>query len=462
MKKFNEEKIYQSILDNPFIGITITDSKGICCYVNHAQQRISGIPEAEVIGKDMIKLAKQNLFSISSTAEVLMRKEEVNLHQTSSRGKAYDIKATPVFDDNGQIEYVINYILDVTELYKFKELVEYLEETNKKSHLKYNELLQAHDTMGNLVYYSKKMEKVVALCEKIATSDATVLIVGPSGSGKELVADLICQKSNRKDKEFIKINCAAIPETLLESELFGYEPGAFTGGNPKGKKGIFEAADGGTLLLDEIGEMPISLQAKLLRVLQENEVRRIGGEKSLPIDVRIIAATNSPLEQLMQEKLFREDLYYRLNVISIPVPALQDRREDIPILIGRFVNVFNKKYGMNKTLRGDAVNYMTTMDYPGNVRELKNLVERLILQSVSDEVTLEDIIEICGPAKHPHRKGLYRCEIDSGASLKELMETHEKEILIECLSVYGKTDAAAEKLQIDRSTLTRKIQKYNL
>lgn len=461
MKKSEMEKIYKNVLNNPFIGITITDSRGVCCFVNDAQQRISGVPEVETVGSNMIKMADENIFSISSTAEVLLRKEEVNLHQTSRIGKSYDIKAVPIFDDNGDVEYVINYILDVTELYKFKEMVEHLEENNKKSYLKYQELLKAHDNMGEIVYYSKKMEKVIALCEKVAVSDATVLIMGSSGSGKELIADLIHEKSSRREHPFVKLNCAAIPETLLESELFGYEKGSFTGGNPKGKKGLFETADGGSLLLDEIGEMPLALQAKLLRVLQDSEVRRIGSEEAKKVNVRIIASTNSPLEQMIQEKKFREDLYYRLNVIAVQVPDLCERKEDIPILIGRFVQVFNKKYGLNKTLRGDAVNYMTELDYPGNVRELRNLVERLILQSPRNEITLNDVFEICGYNGEVSEQVIEK-RIDRKKPLKQQMEEYEREVIAEYIKLYGRTYMAAEALGIDRSTLTRKLNKYNL
>lgn len=461
MKKTDMEKIWNNVLNNPFIGINITDKDGICWFVNDAQQRISGLLKSEVIGKKMVQLADENVLSISSTAEVLMRKEEVSLHQTNKAGKSYDIKAVPIFDDDGNIEHIIHYILDVTELYRFKELVEYLEENNKRSHRQYQELLKEHNHMGEIVYYSKKMEKMIALCEKIAVSDATVLVIGASGSGKELIADLIHQKSNRSSRPFVKVNCAAIPENLLESELFGYEKGSFTGGNPKGKKGLFEAADGGSLLLDEVGELPLTLQAKLLRVLQDNEVRRIGSEEPRKIDVRIIAATNAPLEEMIREKRFREDLYYRLNVIAVQVPDLHERKEDIPILIGRFVHIFNQKYGLNKMLRNDAVNYMTEMEYPGNVRQLKNLVERLILQSMSDEITLDDVLDICGfRTKISQEQAGHN--IDMEKSLRELMEEYEKEVITEYIHLYGRTQTAANKMKIDRSTLTRKMKKYGI
>ena len=298
----------------------------------------------------------------------------------------------------------------------------------------------------------------------MANTQATVLITGPTGSGKEVIANLLHEESMRKDEPFIKVNCSAIPESLLESELFGYEPGAFTGSDKKGKKGLFESADGGTLLLDEIGEMPISLQAKLLRVLQDQQVRRIGGSKTIHVNVRLIASTNASLKAMIAQKKFREDLYYRINVIEIKVPPLSQRKEDVPLLAEHFVNIFNTKYNCNKKLSYDALQYISSMNYPGNVRELRNIIERLIVQSHSDEITLSDTFEALGiiSIKTAADEISLETQIQKDMSLKEIMNQYENKVIKEYMKVYGSAAAVAKKLKTDRTTISRKITKYTV
>ncbi len=246
--------------------------------------------------------------------------------------------------DDGTILYVLNYLLDVSELIKLKDQLDKAEKNNERL-ITNNELLrQKLNQSGELIYRSKKMERVVEMATRVAECDASVLITGPSGSGKEVIANLIHSRSHRSKGPFIKINCAAIPEQLLESELFGYEPGAFTGGNPKGKKGLIESAQDGTLLLDEIGELPLTLQSKLLRVLQTQRVRHIGSNKGIEVNFRLLASTNANLKEMIKEKTFREDLYYRLNVIDISIPGLDERREDIVPLLNHFLDFNNPKY----------------------------------------------------------------------------------------------------------------------
>lgn len=454
-------EIYEYLLNNPFIGICITDGDGIVLAVNEAQSRITAVPKELFLGKTMQSLVDNKMLSISSTTEVLKAKKEIVLHQVVSNGCSYDVKGVPIFGEDGEIKYVVSYLLDISDFSAFQKMVAKLQEDREKLKDRYEALRDVLEHSQSIIYQSKEMQNVVELAKRVAESDASVLITGPSGSGKELIANILHEESQRKEKAFIKINCAVIPESLLESELFGYESGAFTGGNLKGKKGLFEYANGGSLLLDEIGEMPLSLQAKLLRVLQDQEVRRIGGSKTIKVTVRMIASTNASLRELINEKKFREDLYYRLNVIEIHMPSLDQRREDIPLLIAYFVRYFNAKYRKRKTISSEAIHYLSHRDYPGNVRELKNMVERLIVQSSKDKITLKDAYEAFGCLKIESRGIDINLDLETrkDASLKELVAKYEESIILEYLKIYGSMSAVAQKLKTDRTTIARKIKR---
>lgn len=449
------------ILNNPFIGICVTDEKGVCILLNDTHKKISGMAQENFIGKNMCSLANNNTISVSSTAQVLRTGREVNLFQTNATNKSYDVKGVPVYNEYGKIKYVVNYLLDVTEMEKFKDLISQLKEDKEEAENKIKRLTQAQKMDGEIVFCSDKMKRTIDVAKKVAKHDSSVLICGPSGSGKELIANLIHANSLRKSQPFIKINCAAIPDQLLESELFGYEPGAFTGGNPRGSTGIFEAANGGSLLLDEIGEMPMNLQAKLLRVLQNQEVRRIGSDISTQVDVRIIASTNASILDLIQEKKFREDLYYRLNVVEIDVPHLEERKQDIPTLIAHFIKHYNTKYDENKSIRWDGIKYLMECEYPGNIRELKNVVERVLVQNNKEEITYTDVVNTIGKNKCEHSIDKPILDIQ-GCTLKELMDNYEKQILCEGLSIYHNAENAAKHMGIDRSTMSRKLHKHDL
>lgn len=454
--------LYKYYFQNPFIGITVCDKDGICIDVNEIQTKIVGISKDEFVGKSLESIVSEHKLSSSATMKVLQSKSEVNMSQASASGNSYEVKAFPVYNEDNEIEYVINYLLDSTALTNYQKEVKRLEKDKIKNE-ELIKILSAANDGSPFVFASDIMKEKSELAKKIAPTDATVLITGPSGSGKELIANIVHDHSNRMDKPFIKLNCAALPEHLLESELFGYEPGAFTGGKKEGNAGLFEAADGGTLLFDEIGEMPMSLQAKILRVLQDQEVRRIGGDKSIKVDVRIIASTNAPLLKLIEEKKFREDLYYRLNVISIYVPGLEKRKDDIPGLSVHFLVSFNEKYNLNKTIDPEVISYLQSIDFPGNVRELHNLMERIVLQSKSNVITLDEVFMI-----HNRHEAIDENDSDEllthteEQSLKTLLDRYEKKVLKQYIRHYGKTAVIAEKLGIDRSTFTRKLNKYGL
>lgn len=287
----------------------------------------------------------------------------------------------------------------------------------------------------------------------MAKTDATILIKGETGVGKEVVAREIYRRSNRSKQAYIKVNCAAIPESLLESEMFGYEKGAFTGADRKEKLGYFEIAQGGTLLLDEIGEMPIKLQSKLLRVLQEREVTRIGGTKPIKLDVRIIAATNQNIEEQIKKGTFREDLFYRLNVIPIEVPPLRERKADIPVLAYKFIDKFTEKYNINKRFEVAAIEVLENYEWPGNVRELENTIERLLIIGDESSVDEKDVINVLGKDKLP-----YHVIENENITLKEATDILERSIIERTLRKYKSSRKAAKVLGVTQPTVLRKAK----
>ncbi|MDQ0286757.1 two-component system response regulator AtoC [Desulfofundulus luciae] len=310
-----------------------------------------------------------------------------------------------------------------------------------------------------MIGLSPGMQKVYKAIGRVANSNATVLIRGESGTGKELVARAIHYNSVRRDKPFIKINCASIPDNLLESELFGYEKGAFTGAVTS-KPGKFELAQRGTIFLDEIGEMSLSLQAKLLRVIQEREFERLGGTETIKVDVRIIAATNKDLEKCIAEGTFREDLFYRLNVVDIYLPPLRERKDDIPVLVEHMIKLYNAEYKKQVTgFTDQAMKLLLEYDWPGNVRELKNVCERAVLMSTGPLLTVEDLPRnIRKSSRRLHwLKGL------SGDSFKEMIAEVEREIILQALEEHNwNRSAAAQALKMNRSSLYLKMKELGI
>ena len=309
-----------------------------------------------------------------------------------------------------------------------------------------------------IVAHSPVMKNILSMIDAIAPTDSSVVLLGASGTGKDMMARLIHDKSKRARESYISINCAAIPDNLLESELFGYEPGSFSGALHKTKIGLFEAATGGTLFLDEIGEMSMSLQAKLLRVLENHEIRRVGGVKNIHVDVRVICATNSALDDLVEQKKFRKDLYYRLSVFTITLPLLKDRKEDIILIAENFVSELNKKYNKKKTLSKDMVQALLEYDWPGNIRELRNVIERNYIITPEEDGVQCDLIQPVSPKEEMYTIG----EIDQITSLKEYMEKMESGVIEEFLKKYdGNVQKTAERLGIHRSVLYKKIKHKN-
>jgi two-component system response regulator AtoC len=322
----------------------------------------------------------------------------------------------------------------------------------REENIRLKQELQARYRFHSIVGKSISMQEIYSLIERVSQSDSTVLITGESGTGKELVANAIHYNSPRKDRPLIKVSCAALPETLLESELFGYEKGAFTGAL-KQKPGRFDLAQGGTLLLDEISEMPLGVQVKLLRVLQEREFERVGGSETIKVDVRVLAATNADLERLVKYGTFRKDLFYRLNVIPIHIPRLSRRREDIPLLIEHFLDKYCTKMGCRASFSEEAMKLLMHYNYPGNVRELENIVERA-LNLAKNEILSPDALPASMAQGKPHR---------NYTSLDHFLREQEKEYIENVLRMTeGNKTRAAEILGISRKNLWEKMSSHKL
>lgn len=314
----------------------------------------------------------------------------------------------------------------------------------------------------NIVTVNENMKNIINLCLRVANSEAPVLITGDSGVGKEMLSELIHNNSNRKKETFAKINCAAISDNLKESEFFGYEPGSFTGASKFGKKGIIELSQNGTLFMDEIGEMPMNLQSTLLRVLQDGKFIRVGGYKEIKSNMRVICATNKNLQKLVSDGLFRNDLFFRLNVIPVKIPPLCERRDDIPILALYYTNYYNIQYNTTKKLSRNVIEALISQDWSGNIRELKNTIERLILITLSDVIDLENLnyIESIGKkADYVYFANQEIKDFKTTGTLKEIIAEYELDILKKSVEKYGSIRKAAKVLDVTPSTISRKLAK---
>lgn len=448
------KKHLEMIIENSFDGIYITDGNANTVMINHSYEQITGLSKKEVFGKNMKKLVSGGIISQSGSLKAIEERRTVTLMQEFKTGKKAMITSTPVFDEAGQVDMVVTNVRDLTEIYRLKEKVEEQEQEEEKLRRNLEHVQQCLVT-ENMIAQDKNTLQAVLLAGKVAPLDATVMLLGETGVGKEVFAKHIYQNSSRKDQNFIKVNCGAIPENLIESELFGYEKGAFTGANRNGKMGLFELADKGTIFLDEIGELPLSMQVKLLRAIQEGEIERIGGTKPISIDVRIIAATNRNLEQMMKEGTFREDLYYRLMVFPIQIPPLRERKDDIAPLAEFFLSQFNKKYNFHKKFSESSLCILNEYAWPGNIRELKNIVERAIIISSGDVID-PDVLPIGETRQLKAAKTMRKPVTDLQRELQEI----EAGYMEEAYEKYGNVRDAAKSLGMNASTFVRKRKKY--
>ena len=435
----------KDVFEYAFDEIFVTDEQGIVVRVNSTCERHYQLAAEELVGKHVKELQKNGIFYPSATLEVIEKKRPIELVQTTKSGEYLHVRTRPVFDDEGNLRRVISYSRDLTELYQLRQKVEEMD-NQLKTYKK--ELRETYEHEG-LIFKSLAMQKIVDTIKKVSVVDSTVLVLGETGVGKSRLVRHLHEVSHRKHESFYEINCAALPTNLIESELFGYSGGSFTGANREGKKGLLESAHKGTLFLDEIGEMPIEIQAKLLQVLQEKTFRPIGGRELKKVDVRIVAATNRDLSEMVKQGTFRKDLYYRLNVIPIAIPPLRERTEDILPLIYHYLQQFNKKYGRDVKLAPSTLQMFVGYPWEGNNREIENVIERIVI-TVDDVVTVEDL-----------PLSMQEAAVEqSGQSLYKMLEEVERNIILKAYKTYGSSYKVAEFLQISQSAATRKIKKF--
>lgn len=432
-------------------GIHILDSDGRTLLINKACERIEGITKEDIGDKTISRLVEEGYYDKSVTLMVLDEKREVTELQRAKNGKSILVTGMPIYDDSGEIVRVIVNSRDITELMDLREQLRHKENLLNM----YKEELNFYNMRSKFIANSKPMKMVIKTAVSVAKVNSNVLITGESGTGKSLVAEIIHKNSSRKERDFVKIDCGAIPDNLFESELFGYEGGAFTGADSKGKAGLVEMADGGTLFLDEIGEISPMSQAKLLRFIQEKQFYKIGGKEPVEVDVRIIAATNRDLEEMVKEKAFREDLLYRINVIPIEIPPLRKRKEDIlPLVLNRLRKI-NNEYDMKRSISAKAMDKLIEYGWPGNVRELENVIERIAVTASGDEIKAEELPEtLLGNSKFYLGGG--------GMTYRALMDSYEREILEKLIAEGCSPKELSEILAIDVTTVRRKLHKYGI
>lgn len=426
-------------------GVYLTDGSAFTLRVNNAYELLSEIEEKEVIGRHMQTLEEEGFYDRSVSLLVLKNKAPVTIEQRILRtGKHVVVTGNPIFNQSGDIIFV------ATTVYP-RELCSQVAEGVETNF--------PFSPITNIVAASKTMQKILLRAIQAATRESTVLILGESGVGKEVIAKVIHQFSSRRNKPLIKVNASSIPDNLLESELFGYRAGAFTGALKSGKYGLVHAAAGGTLFLDEIGDVSPQTQVKLLRLIEEKEIFSIGSVSAEHVDIRILAATNRDLPSLIEAGQFREDLFYRLNVVPIYIPPLRDRVEDIYPLVEHFLTKISIDYKTKKQLTPSAAQALTDYAWPGNVRELYNMIERLVVLYPQSKITKEHILEELS-LKSPPMTTITLATQDH--DFRTIMSNFEKELILRTLRQHnGNLQNAAAALNIHRTTLMRKIRKYD-
>lgn len=453
-----EQIILEKVIETSNNNITITDGKGVILYTNFDHWNVYEEEPQLYIGKSIYELQEQGILSPSISAIVLKEKRATQIMQKTKTGKIIMSTAYPLFDDKEEITRVISYAIDQTEIKILQEQYEQLERKLKGYQTEVEELREKEEAL----YRSKEMQQISKTIQRVANTDATVLLLGESGVGKSMFARKLHAQSDRKKEPFIEVNCSTIPSSLFESEMFGYESGSFTGAQKNGKKGLIEQAHNGTLFLDEIGELPLSMQAKLLKVLQEKRFMRIGGNKEQTVDFRLVTATNQDLEGMVQKGEFRLDLYYRLNVIPLMIPPLRERKEDISFLINHFIEFINQKYKTAKKLHPTTFDILLAYRWPGNVRELENLVERLIL-TTEESIILPSSLPsyvIGQVTTGSDDMAIIEQSILHGHNLKMIMEHIEKWMILKAQKECKSTYEMAEYLGISQPSVIRKLKKY--
>lgn len=438
-------------------GIFVSDGNGVALRCNESYSRITGLEAEKLIGLNMNEILKRGYLSESATLMVVQTGKRATTMPVLKSGKKALITSNPVFDKTGKIVRIISNVRDITELIDLKTQLEQVQELSERYYSEIMHLRSQTTVIEGMVAESPVMRQIVSTALKVAATNATVLITGESGVGKEVLARAIHRHSEIKEGPFVKVNCGSIPGTLLESELFGYEKGAFTSAATAGKAGIFEIAQGGTLFLDEIGEIPLALQTKLLGVLQDMKFTRVGGTKEIQLSARIIAATNRDLEEMVQKREFRKDLFYRIYVVGLKIPPLQERREDIFPLSNNFLKKFNEKYKTTNLFSSQIINEFIQYSWPGNVREMENLIERLVVLAPNEQLTVEML-----PENFRIRRLNPAFGVPEGYNLEDIINEVERGIFRTLVKQGYSSYKIAKKLGINQSTVIRKIKKLGI
>jgi len=453
---------FDTLLEHSTHGIWIMDGDGVVLKVNPAGERLIGIRAQDVIGKNIAHLAEKDVIDQALTPHVLKARHPVTKLLYVLKTEKYIMSSgIPVFDEDGNIILVVVTEYDMTTLNSLQLQLEELRDVADKykdelAHIKLMDFKK-----HGIISESQEMKQVLNVSLKLARLDVSnILLLGESGTGKGLIAQFIHKNSKRVNDPFIQVNCAALPESLLEAELFGFEKGAFTGAGTKGKIGLLELAQNGTILLDEIGELPLAVQAKLLKCLDEHEIMHLGGLKPIKINCTILAATNRDLKSRVKAQEFREDLYHRLNAFNIQMPPLRQRPEDIVELANYYLNKYNQKFGMTKRLSLNAINRLQQYSFPGNVRELKNILKHAVVMSENN--LLDELIPEMVSIEEGQRPEVSPLGAGQVPGLTEQLNSYEKSILEHAISQYKTTRKMAEFLKTSQSRIARMLKKHQL
>ena len=448
--------VLRKIVENTHDGITVTDKDGLVILANPPAAKFMNRTVEELVGTNVRSLLKQGFYDRSTILEAIKTTAPVTKLISFPSGKKAMSTSIPVLDDYNQVFMIVTTTINQDVVDSYTAAIE--KEKNKSE--QYKSAANYLENLGingeELISMSPVMQSIRSEASLIARTDSTAFISGESGTGKEVMARFIHKNSNRRNEPFIPVNCAAIPGELMESEFFGYEKGAFSGASPSGKLGFFEMASKGTLFLDEVGELPLHMQSKLLRVLESGEFKRVGGTRFIKTDVRLIAATNRNMENQVRQKLFREDLFYRLNVLPIVLPPLRERPEDILALAERFLFSYNTKFGSDKVFSKNFLLSMINYSWPGNGRELRNLIERLVIITPGNELEYE-LLSNGNPVRTDCREDSGNTEeqmLPLKMAVRDFEARYINRILSQC---NGKVSRAAEQLGIHRTQIYRKL-----
>jgi PAS domain S-box-containing protein len=456
-------RLFETIFHSSSDGVWVCDGNGVVININKASETLNGIKAEDVIGHSIKKLVSRKIFDKSVTTKVMESgKRQTVMQHITKTGKYLLSTGTPSLTEDGKIALIVVNERDMTELNTLRKQFEQSQKVRERYREELTEISLLELERNDIIAESVSMRRILQMALKLSHIGASnILILGESGTGKGLLARLIHKNSSRNNHPLVEINCAALPENLLEAELFGYEKGAFTGADEKGKIGLFELAQGGTLFLDEIGDMPLALQAKLLKYLDNKEIRRVGGTKSIKVECGTIAATNKDLEALVGEKTFRNDLYYRLNSFILNIPPLRERREDIAGLIRFYLNESNCTYHCSKTINSRAMRSLQGYKFPGNVRELKNILENAVVMSNDDQIN-EFILASVSDHQAQIEGDNLSMPINGDLQLADKLRAYERHLLNEARKRCRTTREAARLLGISQPSVVRKFKQFGV